>query len=39
MLKDSCIPVSWYAIFSPAGTPRYVVAQINAAAKHALRTE
>lgn len=39
MLKDFCISVSCYDIFTPAGTPRDVVARINAAAKHALRTE
>jgi len=39
MLKDSCIPVSWYAIFAPAGTLNDVVAQSSAVAKHELRTE
>lgn len=39
MMMIFCIPVSWYAIFAPAGTPRDVVARINAEAKRALRTE
>jgi tripartite-type tricarboxylate transporter receptor subunit TctC len=32
-----CIPVSWYAIFTPAGTPRDAAARINAEAKRALQ--
>jgi tripartite-type tricarboxylate transporter receptor subunit TctC len=30
-------PVSWYAIFAPAGSPRDVVARIDAEAKRALQ--
>jgi hypothetical protein len=35
MMMNFCIPVSWYAIFAPAATPRDMVAQINADAKRA----
>lgn len=36
-MMNFCIPVSWYAIFAPAGMPRDVVARINAEAKRALQ--
>jgi hypothetical protein len=32
LLMNYCIPVSWHATFSPAGTPRNVAARINAEA-------
>jgi hypothetical protein len=35
LMMNCYIPVSWYAIFVPAGTPRDVVA-INTVAKRAL---
>ena len=39
MMMNFCIPVSWYAIFAPAGTPGDVMARIIAEAKRALRRE
>jgi tripartite-type tricarboxylate transporter receptor subunit TctC len=39
MMMNFCIPVLWYAIFAPAGTPRDVVARINPDAKHTVRPE
>jgi tripartite-type tricarboxylate transporter receptor subunit TctC len=39
MMMKFCIPVSWYAIFAPAGMSRDVVARINSDAKRALRPE
>jgi hypothetical protein len=32
LLMNYCIPVSWYATFSPVSTPRNVAARINAEA-------
>jgi len=37
ILMSFCIPVSWYAIFAPADTPRDAVARINAEAKRTLQ--
>jgi hypothetical protein len=34
-----CTPVSWYAIYAFAGTPRGTVVRINAEAKRAQRPE
>jgi hypothetical protein len=34
-----CMPVSWYAIFAPARTPRDGAARINADVKLVLRPE
>jgi tripartite-type tricarboxylate transporter receptor subunit TctC len=39
MMMNFCIPVFWYAILAPAGTPRDGVARINSEVKRALRPE
>jgi tripartite-type tricarboxylate transporter receptor subunit TctC len=39
MMMNFCIPVSWYAIFAPAGTPRDVVAHESTQMRSVLRPE